>query len=122
MDAGVDLRLHPPDVEVELGADLDHRLPRESRLVGVERVVVLPEAALGGGGLAGLRRQRRQRMALGNRQVAEAEEEPIAEPIADAAEDRLRPEAVGALEVAEHHQLQRRPPLAANVVDVLQRG
>jgi len=45
-----------------------------------------------------------------------------AEPLAHAAEDRLGPEAVGALEVAEHHQLQRRPALAADVIDVFQRG
>ncbi len=81
----------------------------------------LPEAPLGCSRLARLRRQRRQRVALGDRQVAEAEEELVAEPLADPAQDRLRAEAEGALEVAEHHQLQRRTALAAQVVGVLQR-
>jgi hypothetical protein len=54
--------------------------------------------------------------------VAEAEEELLAEPLADPAQDRLRAEAEGALEVAEHHQLQRRPALAAHVVEVFERG
>jgi hypothetical protein len=61
-------------------------------------------------------------MALGDRQVAEAEEEPVAEPLAHPPQHRLRAEAEGALEVAEHHQLQRRAALAAHVVEVLQRG
>ena len=84
--------------------------------------MVLPEAALGGRRLARLGGQRRQRVALGDRQVAEGEEEPVAEPLADAAQDRLGAEAEGALEVAEHDQLQRRAALAADVVDVLERG
>ena len=84
--------------------------------------MVVPEAALGRRRLARLGGQRRQRVALGDRQVAEAEEEPIAEPLADPAQDRLGAEAEGALEVAEHHQLQRRAALAANVVEVLERG
>ena len=41
-------------------------------------------------------------MALGNRQVAEGEDEPVAEPLAHPAQDRLGAEAEGALEVAEH--------------------
>jgi hypothetical protein len=54
--------------------------------------------------------------------VAEAEEEPIAEPLADPAQHRLRTKAEGALEVAEHDQLQRRAALAAHVVEVVERG
>jgi hypothetical protein len=54
--------------------------------------------------------------------VAEAEQQPLAEPLANPPQDRLRAEAEGALEVAEHHQLQRRTRLAAHVVGVLQRG
>jgi hypothetical protein len=55
-------------------------------------------------------------MALGDRQVAEGEDEAIAEPLVHAAQDRLGAEAEGALEVAEHHQLQRSAELTANVV------
>jgi hypothetical protein len=61
-------------------------------------------------------------MALGDWQVSEAEEELVAESLADAAQDRLCAEAEGALEVAEHDQLQRRAALAANVVEVVERG
>jgi len=73
------------------------------------------------GGLARFGRQRRQRVALGDRQVAEAEEEAVAEPLAHPPQDRLGAEAEGALEVAEHHQLQRPPALASQVVAVLER-
>ncbi len=61
-------------------------------------------------------------MALGDRQVAEAEEEAVAQPLAHPPQDRLGAKAEGALEVAEHHQLQRRPTLAAHVVEILERG
>jgi len=37
--------------------------------------------------------------------VAVGEEQAVAEPLADAADDRLSSQAVGALEVAEHQQL-----------------
>ena len=84
--------------------------------------MVLPEPALGGGGLAGLGGERRQRMALGDRQVTEGEDEPIAEPLAHPAQHRLGAEAEGALEVAEHDQLQRPAQLATDVVGLVERG
>lgn len=114
--AGVDLRRHPLGVEAEIAADREHRLPREFRLGREERVVVLPEAALGRRRLARLGGKRRQRVALGDRQVAEGEDEPIAEALVDAAQDRLGAEAEGALKVTEHDQLQRPAQLATNVV------
>ncbi|MBA3865740.1 MAG: hypothetical protein H0X42_05250 [Solirubrobacterales bacterium] len=61
-------------------------------------------------------------MALGDRQVAEAEDEAHSELLADPRQERLGAQAEGALEVTEHDQLERRPVLTANVVDVLQRG
>ncbi len=121
VNAGVELGDHPLRVEPELGGDLEHRLAREFRLELEERVVVLPELALRGGGLAGLGRQRRQGMALGDRQVAEDEDEAIAEAVVYAAQHRLGPEAERALEVAEHHQLQRPSQLATGVVDLFER-
>jgi hypothetical protein len=61
-------------------------------------------------------------VALGDRQVAEGEDEPLAEAVVDPAQDRLGAEAEGALEVAEHHQLQRPFQLAADVVVPVERG
>ena len=113
---GVDLPGHPLGVEAEVAADREHRLARELRLHREEGIVVLPEAALGGGGLAGLGRFGRQRVALGDRQVAEGEDQPVAKALVHPAQDRLGPEAEGALEVAEHDQLQRPARLAADVV------
>lgn len=84
--------------------------------------MVLPELALGAGRLTGLRRHRRQRVLLGNRQVTEGEDHAVAKPIVQPAQNRLGTEAEGTLEVPEHHQLQLRPALAADVIDVLQRG
>ncbi len=83
--------------------------------------MVLPEPALRRRRLAGLRGEGRQRVALDDRQVAEGEDEAVPEGLADSAQNRLGAEAEGALEVAEHDQLQRRRALAADVVDVLQR-
>ena len=68
------------------------------------------------------RGERRQRVALGDRQVAEGEDEAVAEPLAHPPQDRLGAEAEGALEVSEHDQLERGAALAADVIDVLQRG
>jgi len=82
--------------------------------------VVLPKTALRGGGLAGLSRERRKRVALGNRQMAEGEEEPLAKPLTHPTQDRLGAQAKGTLEVAEHDQLKRRPSLPADVVDLLE--
>lgn len=119
---GVDLRRQPLGVETEVAANRDHRLPRESRLGREKGVVVLPEFALGASRLARLRRHRRQRVLLGNRQVAEGEDHAAAKPIVQPPQNRLGTEAEGALEVPEHHQLQLRPALAADVIDVLQWG
>ena len=121
MHPRVDLGGHAVGVEAEVGGDGEHRLAGELGLGLEEGVVVLPEAALGEGRLAGLGRQRRQRVALGDRQVAEGEDEAIAEPLVHPSQHRLGAQAKGALEVAEHHQLQRPPDLAANVVGVLER-
>jgi monovalent cation/hydrogen antiporter len=118
----VELRCHALVVEIEVAADFEHRLARELGLGREEGVVVLPEASLGGRRLAGLGRQRRQGVALGNRQVAEGEDEALAEAVANPAQDRLGAEAEGALEVAEHDQLQRPAELAAKVVFAVQRG
>ena len=108
--AGVELGRDALGVEAELARRPSSIVSaRELRLGREEGVVVLPEAALGGRGLARLGRQRRQRVALGDRQVAEGEDEAVAEPLAHPPQDRLGAEAEGALEVAEHDQLQRPP-------------
>jgi len=48
--------------------------------------------------------------------MAEGEDEAVTETLVDPAQDRLGAEAEGALEVAEHDQLQGPVKLAANVV------
>ncbi len=60
-------------------------------------------------------------MALGDRQVTKGEDETVAKPLADPAQDRLGAEAEGALEVPEHDQLKRSRALAADVIGILQR-
>jgi monovalent cation/hydrogen antiporter len=116
MGARLQLRGEAVGVQPQLPRHLQHRPLGELWLRPVEGVVVVPEAALRGRRLARFRRQRRQRVALGDRHVAEAKDEPIAEPIVDPPQHRLGAEAEGALEVAEHHQLQRPLQLTAQVV------
>src|SRR3954451_13733302 len=122
MGAGVELGADPVGVETEVTSHPQHRLPRELRLVRVKGVVVLPEAALGGSALTRFRGQHRQRVLLRDRQVAEAEQQPFADPLPHPAQALLGAEAVGALEVAEHHQLQRCPGHPPDVVQAFQRG
>ena len=121
VDTGVQLRRHPLGVEAELRPDLKHRLPRELGLSREEGVVVLPELPLDRRRLACLRRQRRERMSLGDRQVSKGEDKAAVEPLVDPAEDRLGTQAERALKVAEHDQLQRPAQLAADVVDFFER-
>ena len=102
-------------------ADLEHRLAGELGLGRKRASWYSQKLALGRRCLAGLGGQRRQRVALGDRQVAEGEDEAVAEALADPAQHRLGAEAEGALEVAEHDQLQRPAQLAADVIDALQR-
>ena len=71
-----------------------------------------PWAAAASLGLGGVRCQW---MALGDRQVAKGEDEAVAEAVADSPKDHWR-RGRGALEVAEHDQLQRPAPLAADVI------
>jgi hypothetical protein len=60
-------------------------------------------------------------MHLGQREVPEREAQPAVEPVAHAAQDRLRRGAERALEVAVHDELQRGVGRAFDVVAVAER-
>jgi hypothetical protein len=79
---------------------------RERAARRVEDVVHRPEGALRSRGLGGLGRLLRFGMDLAEREVAEGEEQAAGEALAHPADDRKGRGAVGALEVAEHDELE----------------
>ena len=107
--AGLQLGRDAVGVEPELARVLDEVRVVEEAAGGVQRVVHLPEGALGGRGLGGLGRVAGVRVDGLEREVAEGEAQVVAQAVAHAREDRLRGRAVGALEVAVHDELVRAP-------------
>jgi len=108
-------------VELEHLGVADDVLEREAPARGVQPVVHRPERLPPGCRLRPLRRGLRQRVYLCQRQVPEGEAQPPVEALSHAPHDRLRGGAVGALEVAVHHELQRRVVWAEDVVVDVQR-
>src|SRR6185295_466189 len=86
-----------------------------------QHVVHLPEEALRAGGLDGLGGERRVRMHADDGEVAEADDELIAERPLERPHDGIRLPAERALEVAELDELQRRVEVAAQMVGFAQR-
>ncbi len=103
---GVELGRDPVGVEAELArrADQVSRAERAPRLV--EAVVHRPERALGGGRLGCLGGALGVGMDVAQGEVAEREQQPPGELVADPLHDREGGGAVGALEVPVHDQLQ----------------
>ena len=105
----------PFDVESELLGVADEVAEGEGVLVVEQQVVHLPERALVGGGLGGLRGKLGVGMDVAERQVP-PDVADVAEVAEELADDRLRLPAVGTLEVAVLDKRDRRLERPANVV------
>ena len=103
------------DVETELLGVADQVVELERVLVLEQEVVHLPERALLGGGLGGLRGELSVGVDVVQRQVP-PDVADVAEVAQELADDRLRLPAVGALEVAVLDDRDRRLERPADVV------
>ncbi len=90
-------------VEVQRGGDLEQSVAVERRLVGVERVVHVPEAALAARRLGADRHQGRTRVGALVREMPEGVDHPLAERLAQALQHGPQSAAVRAEIVAVDH-------------------
>jgi len=95
----LELEREPVDVETERRRVAQEVLGIERALVREEKVVHLPEASLGAGGLGGLGSLERMQVDLAERKIAKREPQIVAEDLSNLHDGRMRGSAVGALEV-----------------------
>jgi hypothetical protein len=85
-------------------------------LVFEEKIVHLPEFALGAGEFGGFSGGLGVRMALRQRKIAEDKEQALAEVLLDALDDGIGAAAVRALVISILHERDRREGIALSVI------
>src|SRR5207248_1184822 len=118
---GVQVTLKSRHIEIALLGVFEEMLVVEEPLVLVQEVVHRPEGVLQRSGLGGTRGAESARMGLRQREVAEGEEQVVAQSLLERFDNAVRLAAVGTLVIAVLHQLDRRIAAALHVVPCTER-